>query len=86
MFLIIPVSHFSESELEELYYMSQYLQEQRDPYVPAFLFTKDGDLTFEENGAAYVLLQAAPRFTNRSVPFGAELAEFHQKGRGTRMK
>nr|WP_276561639.1 spore coat protein YutH [Bacillus sonorensis] len=82
MFLIIPVSHFSESELEELYYMSQYLQEQRDPYVPAFLFTKDGDLTFEENGAAYVLLQAAPRFTNRSVPFGAELAEFHQKGRG----
>ncbi len=39
-------------------------------------------MTFEDNGASYVLLQAAPRMTNRSVSFGAELAEFHQKGRG----
>ncbi|MED1739483.1 spore coat protein YutH [Bacillus swezeyi] len=82
IFLIVPVSHFNQTELTEFYGMSQYLQEQRDPYVSTFLFTKDGDMTFEENGISYVLLQAAPRFTNRSYPFGAELAEFHQKGRG----
>ncbi|MFO6498507.1 spore coat putative kinase YutH [Bacillus sp. z60-11] len=82
IFLIVPVSHLTQTELAELYGMSQYLQEQRDPYVSTFIFTKDGEMTFEDGGATYVLLQAAPRFTNRSFPFGAELAEFHQKGRG----
>ncbi|AKQ74669.1 endospore coat-associated protein YutH [Bacillus licheniformis] len=82
MFLIVPVSHLSQDELAELFSMSQYLQEQRDPYVSSFILTKDGEMTFEENGVSYVLLQAAPRMTNRSVSFGAELAEFHHKGRG----
>lgn len=35
-----PVSQFSDTELAELYYMSQYLQEQSDPYVSVFIFTK----------------------------------------------
>lgn len=82
MLLIAPVSHLSQAELAELYYMSQYLQEKRDPYVSSFLFTKDGEMTFRDGKTAYVLLQAVPRFTNRSFPFGTELAEFHQKGRG----
>lgn len=60
MFLIVPVSHLSQDELAELFSMSQYLQEQRDPYVSSFILTKDGEMTFEENGVSYVLLQAAP--------------------------
>ncbi|MCY8960552.1 spore coat putative kinase YutH [Bacillus atrophaeus] len=81
-FLIIPVSQFSEAELTELYYMSQYLQEQSDPYVSVFIFTKDGELTFEQEGKSYALLKAVPPVTNRSFSVGAELAEFHRKGRG----
>lgn len=82
LFLIIPVSQFSEAELTELYYMSQYLQEQSDPYVSVFIFTKDGELTFEHEGKSYALLKAVPPVTNRSFSVGAELAEFHRKGRG----
>lgn len=61
-FLIVPVSQFSETELAELYYMSQYLQEQSDPYVSVFIFTKEGELTFEHEGKTYALLKAAPLF------------------------
>jgi spore coat protein YutH len=81
-FLIVPVSHFSDAELAELYYMSQYLQEQSDPYVSVFIFTKEGELTFEHEGKTYALLKAAPPFSNRAFSIGTELAEFHRKGRG----
>ncbi|MDA7027548.1 spore coat protein YutH [Bacillus sp. CLL-7-23] len=80
--LIVPVSQFSQAELMELYYISHYLQEQQEPYVCSFILTKDGTLTFEDNGTSYVLLQADQRHPKRSVSLGAELAQFHQKGRG----
>lgn len=81
-FLIIPVSGFTQSELTELYYMSQYLQEQSDPYVSVFIFTKEGELTFEDEGKTYALLKAPIPVSNRSFSVGGELAEFHRKGRG----
>lgn len=66
-FLIVPVSQFSETELAELYYMSQYLQEQSDPYVSVFIFTKEGELTFEHEGKTYALLKAAPPLFKQGV-------------------
>lgn len=62
--------------------MSQYLQEQSDPYVSVFIFTKEGELTFEHEKKTYALLKAAPPYSNRTFSVGQELAEFHRKGRG----
>lgn len=79
-FLIIPVSGFSQSELTELYYMSQYLQEQSDPYVSVFIFTKEGELTFEDEGKTYALLKRrSPSQTGRFLSEGS-LPNFTEKG------
>lgn len=85
-FLIVPVSQFSDTELAELYYMSQYLQEQSDPYVSVFIFTKEGELTFEQEGKTYALLKAAPPFQIGRSPLDRSWRNFTEKAEGTRMK
>lgn len=81
IFLIVPTGEFTKEELKELHDMSQYLQEQKDPYVSTFLMTKDNELTFEHEGSKYSLLKSASYLSNRSFQLGTELAQFHQKGR-----
>lgn len=85
-FLIVPVSQFSETELAELYYMSQYLQEQSDPYVSVFIFTKEGELTFEHEGKTYALLKAAPLIQTGCSPLERSLRNFTEKAEDIHMR
>lgn len=85
-FLIVPVSQFSETELAELYYMSQYLQEQSDPYVSVFIFTKEGELTFEHEGKTYALLKAAPLIQTGRSPLERSWRNFTEKAEDIHMR
>jgi spore coat protein YutH len=81
VFLIVPVREFTKEELKELHDMSQYLQEQKEPYVSTFLMTKNNELTFEHEGRVYAVLKSVSHLSNRTFQIGTELARFHQKGR-----
>ncbi len=62
--------------------MSQYLQEQSDPYVSVFIFTKEGELTFEDEGKTYALLKAPIPVSNRSFSVGGGACRISQKRAG----
>ncbi|MGD6817314.1 spore coat putative kinase YutH [Metabacillus sp. 84] len=79
--MLIPVQHMDEQELYELYYMSQYLQEKREPYVAAFWPSVTGTLSAERNGKRFAVLKCPDRLVSRSQSTGRELAQFHQRAR-----
>ncbi|WP_162356720.1 spore coat putative kinase YutH [Metabacillus mangrovi] len=78
---IIPVPQLDEQELFELYYMSQYLQEKREPYVAAFWPSLQGTLSAEKDGKRYAVLKCPDTIQPRSLTEGRELAQFHQRAR-----
>ncbi|MCD7036256.1 spore coat protein YutH [Metabacillus sp. GX 13764] len=79
--LVVPVHHLDEDELFELHYMSQYLQEKREPYTAVFQAAKDGKLYSEHQGVKYAVLKLGQAGARNSISPGRELAQFHQRGR-----
>ncbi|AZB44285.1 spore coat protein YutH [Bacillus sp. FJAT-42376] len=79
--IIVPVQHMDEQELYELYYMSQYLQEKREPYVASFWPSLQGALSAEKDGRRYAILKCPDKLMSRSQSPGRELAQFHQRAR-----
>ncbi|MBS2970404.1 spore coat protein YutH [Metabacillus sp. KIGAM252] len=79
--IIVPVQQIDEQELYELYYMSQYLQEKREPYVAVFWPSLKGTLSAEKDGRRYTVLKCPDRIVSRGQSAGRELAQFHQRSR-----
>ncbi|HZH59108.1 MAG TPA: spore coat protein YutH, partial [Metabacillus sp.] len=58
-FIIVPVSHLEEEELFEIYQLSQFMIEKREPYVASIVLTKRNHLFFEDNQTRYVLMKCS---------------------------
>ncbi len=80
-FVIVPVSHIEEEELFELYQLSQFMIDKREPYVASFVLTKKNHLFFEENQVRYVVMKCSAYTEGRSTQPGRDLARFHAKAR-----
>jgi spore coat protein YutH len=80
-FLIVPVTHFDEEELYELYHLSQFMLEKREPHVATIVLTKKNHLFFEKDKVRYAIIKCSPYSQGRFTQMGRELARFHQKAR-----
>lgn len=80
-FLIVPASHIDEDELYELYQLSQYMIEKREPNIASIVLTKENHLFFEKDKIKYVILKCSPYNQARLTQLGRDLARFHLKGR-----
>ena len=80
-FLIVPVTHIVEDELYELYHLSQFMIEKREPYIASIVLTKNNRLFFEKDQAKYAIIKCSSYTEGRFHQIGRDLARFHQKGR-----
>ncbi|MDQ0229728.1 spore coat putative kinase YutH [Metabacillus malikii] len=80
-FFIIPINHLDDEELFELYSFSQYMTENREPYIASMVLTKENNLFFEKDDQKYILVKCGAHKRKEGNRIGRNLAAFHQKGR-----
>jgi spore coat protein YutH len=80
-FLLIPVTHIDEEELYELYHLSQFMLEKREPYISSFVLTKKNHMFFEKDEAKYAIIKCSSYTQGRFNQIGRDLARFHQRAR-----
>jgi spore coat protein YutH len=80
-FLIVPVTHLDEEEMYELYQLSQFMLEKREPYIASIVLTKKNHLFFEKDQARYAIIKCSSYTEGRFNQIGRDLARFHQKAR-----
>lgn len=80
-FLIVPIPHLDDEELYEVFYFSQFMIENREPYIASMVLTKQNHLSFEKDSMKYVLLKYSNVSKRKGIQHGRDLARFHQKAR-----
>ncbi|MGM0875468.1 MAG: spore coat putative kinase YutH [Bacillota bacterium] len=80
-FLIVPVTHLDEEEIYELYQLSQFMLEKREPHIASIVLTKKNHLFFEKDQARYAIIKCSSYTEGRFNQIGRDLARFHQKAR-----
>ncbi|MGM7722518.1 spore coat putative kinase YutH [uncultured Metabacillus sp.] len=80
-FLIVPITNIDEEEMYELYQLSEFMVEKREPNIARIVVTKKNNLFFEKDKAKYALVKYAAFTQGRYQQIGRNLARFHQKAR-----
>ncbi|KKI93354.1 hypothetical protein WQ54_03705 [Bacillus sp. SA1-12] len=80
-FVIVPITNLDEEEIYELYQLSEYMTEKREPNIARIVLTKKNQLFFEKDKVKYALVKCSPYTQGRFQQIGRDLARFHQKGR-----
>lgn len=86
LYIMISVHENEQKELPERYYLTNFLRENGEKYVPVFVPALDGTFVHQKEGGYFVLLML-DRWENAPVSdSGYELANFHKKGFGMQIE
>ncbi|MCP8969780.1 spore coat putative kinase YutH [Ectobacillus ponti] len=80
IYVLVPVGQFQEEELVEMKHLSDFMLEQGDTNVAAFVPTLQGYYVSTIQEKNYCLLRGT-RQADRQIDEGSELALFHSRGR-----
>ncbi|MGM0836219.1 MAG: spore coat putative kinase YutH [Bacillota bacterium] len=82
MYILVPVGHLEEAEIEELQKLSEYMiRTHQDIYVSSFVKNKSEAYTTEIEGRKMALFRMPYDYSSRKLVVGKELALFHLNGR-----
>jgi spore coat protein YutH len=80
-YIIVPVVHRTEAEINELQQMGAYLAAKGDVSIATFVPTRTGTFIAHSGERPFVILRTYPEPYTRTIHIGKELAKLHERGR-----